>query len=70
MPWRGCLQSLLRLPTPGKNSIAHISAGQLDVIDHWSIVYHFAQMVDIREFLVNIILKSQNASMIFIPQKL
>ena len=30
---------------------------RVDTIDHWSIIDHFAQMVDILEFVVNIALK-------------
>ena len=29
----------------------------VDIIDHWSIIDHFAQMVDILEFVVDIALK-------------
>ena len=29
----------------------------VDIIDHWSIIDHFAKMVDVLEFVVNITLK-------------
>ena len=39
----------------------------VDIIDHWSIIDHFAQMVDILEFVVDILLKiSQNGDMIYL----
>ena len=35
-----------------------LQGGQwVDIIDHWSIIDHFAQMVDILEFVVDIALK-------------
>ena len=57
------------------HTLVNKQSGQwVDIIDHWSIIDHFAEMVDILEFVVDISLKwsifyskiSQNGDMIYL----